>query len=357
MPVSRLMLRASVFAAVMHLLECLMNGGPHPKAAAGSRQRWRRVKREMADKAYDVMVGLSGGVDSAYLAHLLRRDFNLRILAVHVDGGWNTEAAVRNIELLVRKLDIDLHTHVVEWQEMRDLQLAYLKAAVLNQDAPQDHAFFSTLYRLSRKFGQRYFLSGVNFSGESVHIPEGGYPAMDARNLLAIHRAHGSMALHRFPVLGSLSYLWLARIRKQIRILKPLDYLPYDKEAAKRELIETYGFVDYGGKHQESRFTKFYQEIYLPARYGFDKRRLHLSALIVSGQITRQDALQQLDVPISTAEQAARDGRFVAKKLGISVEELKRLVALPPVPHERYANSQWLYQLNQTLRKVVRSGR
>ncbi|OJU24928.1 MAG: LPS sbiosynthesis protein [Nitrobacter sp. 62-13] len=312
-----------------------------------------RIRREMADKPYDVMVGLSGGVDSAYLAHLLRRDFNLRILAVHVDGGWNTEAAVRNIELLVRKLEIDLHTYVVEWQEMRDLQLAYLKAAVLNQDVPQDHAFFSTLYRLSKRFGQRYFLSGVNFSGESVHIPEAGYPAMDARNLLAIHRAHGLSPLHSFPVLGSLNYLWLARIRKQIRIMQPLDYLPYDKEAAKRELIETYGFVDYGSKHQESRFTKFYQEIYLPARYHFDKRRLHYSALIVSGQMMREEALQQLNVPMTSKEQATRDCRFIAKKLGITVEELNRLIALEPVPHEHYANNQWLYQLNRRLRGVA----
>ncbi|MDR6304579.1 hypothetical protein GGQ85_002289 [Nitrobacter vulgaris] len=316
-----------------------------------------RIQREMADKPYDAMVGLSGGVDSAYLAHLLRRDFGLRILAVHVDGGWNTEAAVRNIELLVRKLDIDLHTYVVEWHEMRDLQLAYLKASVLNQDVPQDHAFFSTLYRLARKFGQRYFLTGVNFSSESIHIPEGGYPAMDGRNLRAIHRAHGSAALQTFPVLGLLEYLWLARIRKQIEIVKPLNYLPYDKEAAKRELIETYGFVDYGSKHQESRFTKFYQEIYLPSRYGFDKRRLHYSALIVSGQISRKEALQELKTPLTTNQHSARDKRFVAKKLGVPVSELERLIGLPPVAHERYANSHALYQVNQRLRSVIGRGR
>jgi N-acetyl sugar amidotransferase len=316
-----------------------------------------RIKREMANRPYDVIIGLSGGVDSAYLAHLLCRDFALRILAIHVDGGWNTEAAVRNIELLVRKLDIDLYTYVVEWHEMRDLQLAYLKASVLNQDAPQDHAFFSTLYRLAKEFGQRYFLTGVNFSSESVHIPEGGYPAMDARNLRAIHKTHGSIALQTFPLLGSLQYLWLARIRKQIQILKPLNYLRYDKEAAKRELVETYGFVDYGSKHQESRFTKFYQEIYLPARYGFDKRRLHYSALIVSEQMTRDEALQELQVPVTTTEQATRDKRFVAKKLGITLIELERLVALPPVSHERYANSQALYQINQGLRKVARTRR
>ncbi len=316
-----------------------------------------RIKREMADRPYDVIIGLSGGVDSSYVAHMLRREFDLRILAIHVDGGWNTEAAVRNIELLVRKLDIDLHTHVVEWHEMRDLQLAYLKASVVNQDVPQDHAFFSALYRLAKKYGQRYFLGGMNFSSESVHIPEGGYPFEDARNLRAIHRTHGSIPLQTFPTIGSLEYLWLARIRRQIRILKPLNYLPYNKELAKRELVETYGFVDYGSKHQESRFTKFYQEIYLPARYGFDKRRLHCSALIVSGQMTREEALQELNVPVTTKEQAARDKRFVAKKLGTTVFELERLIELPAMPHERYANSQALYQINQRLRKIVRSRR
>jgi N-acetyl sugar amidotransferase len=312
-----------------------------------------RIKKEMADRPYDVIIGLSGGVDSAYVAHLLRREFDLRILAIHVDAGWNTEAAVHNIELLVRKLDIDLYTHVVEWHEMRDLQLAYLKASVLNQDAPQDHAFFSALYRLAKRYGQRYFLGGMNFSSESVRIPEGGYPFEDARNLRAIHRAHGSLPLHSFPTIGSLEYLWLSRIRRQIRILKPLNYLPYDKEGAKRELVEAYGFVDYGSKHQESRFTKFYQEIYLPARYGFDKRRLHCSALIVSGQMTRDNALRELSVPATTKEQAARDKRFVAKKLGITVLELERLIALPEVRHERYANTQALYQMNRLLRKIV----
>jgi N-acetyl sugar amidotransferase len=313
----------------------------------------QRVKTEMADRPYDVMIGLSGGVDSAYLAHFLRDSYDLRILAVHVDGGWNSEAAVRNIEILVRKLKIDLHTHVIEWQEMRDLQLAYLKASVLNQDAPQDHAFFSTLYRLAKKFGQRYFLSGVNFSSESVHVPGGGYPAMDARNLVAIHRAFGSVPLSSFPVLGAFEYLWLARVRKQIQILKPLNYLPYDKEAGKQELIDRYGFVDYGSKHQESRFTKFYQEIYLPARYAFDKRRLHYSALIVAGQITRDAALSELEIPETSRAQSQRDKRFVAKKLGIDGSELERLIALPAVAHEAYANSAYLYQLNHQMRRLL----
>ncbi|MFB6451674.1 N-acetyl sugar amidotransferase [Bradyrhizobium tunisiense] len=314
------------------------------------------IKQEMAGKPYDVMIGLSGGVDSAYLAHFVKRELNLRMLAVHVDGGWNTEAAVRNIEKIVRQLDIDLYTYVVEWEEMRDLQLAYLRASVLNQDTPQDHAFFSTLYRLAHRYGLRYFMSGVNFSSESIHVPDGGYPAMDGRNVRAIHKAHGTAPLRTFPLMGTLQYLWLVRARGQVQILKPLNYLPYDKEAAKRLLMDEYGFVDYGSKHQESRFTKFYQESYLPTRYSFDKRRLHYSALIVAGQMTRDEALAQLRQPLVTKEQAARDKRFVAKKLGITLSELERLVALPPVLHESFANNALLYRLNHSLKRL-RAGR
>ncbi|RZN08682.1 N-acetyl sugar amidotransferase [Bradyrhizobium genosp. SA-3] len=311
------------------------------------------VRNEMNSRPYDAIIGLSGGVDSAYVAHLLAREYGLRLLAVHVDGGWNTQAAVRNIELLVRNLNLDLHTEVIEWEEMRDLQLAYLRASVLNQDAPQDHAFFSTLYKLAKKYNQKYFFSGVNFSSESIHIPAGGYPAMDARNLRAIHRAHGATPLRTFPVMSSLQYLWLVKFRKQVQIVKPLNYLPYDKEAAKRLLVQTYGFVDYGSKHQESRFTKFYQEIYLPARYSFDKRRLHYSALIVAGQITRDRAMQELNIPLISEQQAMRDKRFVAKKLGIEFLELEGLMALPAIPHEHYANNAALYRLNHALRRLV----
>ncbi|MET4519810.1 N-acetyl sugar amidotransferase [Bradyrhizobium sp. I1.7.5] len=312
-----------------------------------------RIKREMKDRPYDVIIGLSGGVDSAYVAHLLRAEYDLRILAIHVDGGWNTEAAVRNIELLVRKLNIDLFTEVIEWQEMRDLQLAYLRASVLNQDAPQDHAFFSTIYKLAQKYNQRYFLSGVNFSSESIHIPQGGYPAMDGRNVRAIHEAHGLAPLKTFPIMGTLQYLWLVRTLRQVEILKPLNYLPYDKEEAKRLLMREYGFVDYGSKHQESRFTKFYQEIYLPIRYSFDKRRLHYSALIVAGQMSREEALSDLQEPLVAKERAARDKRFIAKKLGVSVAELDRLVALPIVSHEKYANNASLYRLNHMLKRLL----
>ena len=290
-------------------------------------------------KPYDAMIGLSGGVDSAYLAHFIRREFGLRLLAVHVDGGWNTEAAVRNIEVLVRRLDLDLYTYVVEWEEMRDLQLAFLRASVLNQDIPQDHAFFSTLYRTAGKFGLHCFLSGVNYATESVVPPNWGYPAMDGRHVKGIHARFGKQRLRTFPVMGLLEYLWVTRVRRRLMVHKPLNYLPYDKERAKVELTTYYDWKDYGGKHHESRFTRFYQEVYLPRKFGFDKRRLHMSSLIVSGQLSREQALKELAEPVADATQAGRNIRFVAKKLNITCAELEALMEEPAIPHTQYPGS------------------
>lgn len=313
-----------------------------------------QLKAAGKGRPYDAMIGLSGGVDSAYLAHLLRTEYDLRLLAVHVDGGWNTEAAVRNIEILVRALGIDLYTYVVEWSEMRDLQLAFLRASVLNQDIPQDHAFFSTLYRTARMFGVQNFLSGVNFSSECIVPPGWGYPAMDGRHVRGIHARFGRVRLATFPVMGVFEYLWMTRIKRQLTIHRPLNFLDYDKSQAKSCLITRYGYKDYGGKHSESRFTKFYQDIYLPARYAFDKRRLHLSSQIVSGQMTRAEALQELSVPICDPQRARHEFKFVAKKLGISVDELHALLAQAPVEHDRYPNSGSLYRLAARLKRLCK---
>lgn len=325
----------------------------------GERQLIRlvdRLKEAGKGKLYDAMVGLSGGVDSAYLAHLLRTRFNLRLLAVHVDGGWNTEAAVRNIEVLVKSLDIDLFTHVVEWKEMQDVQLAFLRASVLNQDMPQDHAFFSTLYRTARKFNIAHFLSGVNFASECI-VPLGwGYPSMDGQHLRAIHEAFGQRPIKSFPVMGLTEYLWSTRVGRHLNIARPLNFMRYDKEAAKRELSETYAWKDYGSKHQESRFTRFYQEIYLPRKFKFDKRRLHLSSLIVSGQLSRAAAVAELKKPLISEMQALQETRFVAKKLGISESELSALIDAAPMPHENYSGSMmllsWLRRIRQQIRII-----
>jgi N-acetyl sugar amidotransferase len=313
------------------------------------------LKREGKNRKYDAMVGLSGGVDSAYLAHLMRRKHGLRLLAVHVDGGWNSETAVRNIETLVRALDIDLHTYVVEWQEMRDLQLAFLRASVLNQDIPQDHAFFATLYRTAGQFGIKYYLSGVNYATENIVLQDWGYPSMDGRHVRGVHQKFGRHPLATYPVIGLVEFLWLVRVRKQLSVFRPLDFTNYNKDVAKQELMQAYNWHDYGGKHHESRFTKFYQEIYLPRKFNFDKRRLHLSSLIVSGQMTREEALGELESPLTTESQIRRDMKFVAKKLGICQQELEQLIDQPPVPHEAYSNQQKLHSGLTSFRSAFRT--
>jgi N-acetyl sugar amidotransferase len=313
-----------------------------------------RIKSECSADQYDAMVGLSGGVDSSYLAHLMRTRYDLRLLAVHVDAGWNTEAAVRNIEVLVRALDIDLYTYVVDWQEMRDVQLAFLHSSVLNQDIPQDHAFLTTLHRAARKFGIRYFLNGVNFSGECAIPRHWGYPAADGSHLRAIHQLFGTQPIKTFPVMSLAEYVWHRRLARSPRILRPLDCVPYNKKVAKQQLIDTYCWKDYGDKHSESRFTQFYQEVYLPARYGFDKRRLHLSCLIIAGEVSRDEALRQLNTPICQQAEVRHQMRFVAKKLGLTVGELQALIDQRPVDHEHYPNRRWLIRMGLSARALWR---
>ena len=304
-------------------------------------------------KPYDVMIGLSGGIDSAYLAHVAVRELGLRVLAVHVDGGWNSAPAVRNIETIVRHLDLDLHTYVVEWREMRDLQQAFLKASVLNQDMPQDHAFFATLYRTAAKFKIKHFLSGVNFASESV-VPRWGFPSMDGKHIKALHHRFGQAPLTSYPIMPLTEFLWLTRIRKVLSVHRPLNYMAYDKEAARKELTRLYGWRDYGGKHSESRFTKFYQDIYLPRKFGFDKRRLHLSSLIVSRQLTREAALEELAKPIITAVQAQRDLKFVAKKLGLTWAELNTMIDSPAGDHLAYPNQLDLHRKLISIKGIIR---
>lgn len=334
---------------------------PGTEGAARADRLVRMLKEEGRGKPYDVMVGLSGGIDSAYLAHLASRKHGLRLLAVHVDGGWNSDPAVRNIEAIVRGLGVDLHTYVVEWKEMCDLQVAFLKASVLNQDIPQDHAFFATLYRTAARFGMRHFLSGVNFASECVVPPKWGFPSMDGVHLRAVHRRFGSGPLETFPVMSFAEYVWMTRVRRLLTIHRPLNYIDYDKALARAELQREYGWRDYGGKHGESRFTKFYQEIYLPRKFGFDKRRLHLSSLIVSGQVTRERALEELSTPIIDDEQARRDIKFVAKKLGLARESLQALIESPPVSHYAYPNQMKLLsalsRAKAALRLVRTTGR
>jgi N-acetyl sugar amidotransferase len=318
-------------------------------------QEWVRWVEQISaagrDRDYDCIIGISGGVDSAYMAYRIRR-YNLRPLAVHVDGGWNTEIAVGNIERLVNHLKIDLFTYVVDWEEMRDLQLAFLKAAVVNQDVPQDHAFYAQLYRQAAEHGIKYYLSGSNISTECILPRCWGYNSKDLRHLLAIHRRFGEGPLRTFPQIGFWStYLWNPYVRR-IRTLYPLNFMEYDKPRAKKEMAEAFGWRDYGDKHHESRFTKFFQSYYLPVKFGYDKRRAHLSSMIVTGQIGRDDALRELDRPPYDPAEITEDKTYIAKKLGIAVEELERILELPARSHRDYRSNEWLFNLKD---RVLRS--
>ena len=286
-----------------------------------------QIKIDGKNKKYDCVIGLSGGVDSSYLAYILRKLYpELRILAVHIDGGWNSELAVHNIENIVKILDIDLYTGVVPWEEMQDLQLAFFKSQLANQDVPQDHAFFATLYHVANKNGIKYFLSGGNLATESILPSSWGYDAMDATQLTAIHEKFGNKKLKKYETVSYFKRKIYYPYFKKFRIVRPLDFLPYFKDEAKETIKNELNWRDYGGKHHESKFTKFFQAYWLPTKFGFDKRKAHLSSLIVSGQMTRDEALKELEKPLYDETELKEDKEFISKKLGISLEEFESIM-------------------------------
>lgn len=318
-----------------------------------------RIKRGGRRKPYDCIIGLSGGVDSSYVAHRVI-ELGLRPLAVHVDTGWNSELAVSNIEKIVATLGIDLFTVVIDWDEMRDLQLAFLRAGVANCDVPQDHAFVAALLRLASQKGIRWVISGHNLQSESILPEEWGYTSIDARHLRSIHARFGTRPLRHFPTYSLFKYtFWWPYVRR-ISFLKILHFEDYRKDVAKKFLMERYGWRDYGGKHYESRFTKFFQSYYLPVKFGYDKRRAHLASLIVSGQTTREAALEELRRPPFDAEEAKADALFVAKKLGVSASELDAIIAGPRRTHLDYPSNaksiDWLLRAKARIRRVFRPG-
>lgn len=294
-----------------------------------------KIKAAGAGKEYDCIMGLSGGVDSSYVAVTAKR-FGLRPLAVHFDSGWNSELAVNNIENIVKKLDIDLQTFVVDWEEMRDLQLAFFKSGVPNCDIPTDHAFPAILYREAKRHGIKYILSGSNFATEFILPTSWGYQSGDLLHLRAIHKRFGTTRLRAYPQMGFFAqYIWYPYVAG-IKTVKPLNYINYQKADAKAEIQKQLGWRDYGGKHYESIFTRFFQSYYLPVRFGFDKRRAHLSSLVNSGQLSRDQALEEVSKPAFDPEVASSDKSFIAKKLGLTAEQLDQIFEQPPHPHSDY---------------------
>lgn len=297
-------------------------------------QTIERIKLEGKNKPYDSILGLSGGVDSSYMAFIAHK-YGLRPLVVHFDGGWDSEEAVSNVQTFTKKLGFRLETFVMNWPEMRDLQRAYFKASVIDLDMPQDHMINGALCKVASKHNIKWVLDGNNFATEWL-LPRAWYYAKgDFANLKGIHKKFGEAPLKHVPALGAWQDFYYRKIRG-IQNFKMLELHPYSKTEAKRFLMKELGWRDYGGKHYESVFTRVYQGYILPLKYGIDKRKAHLSNLILNGEITREQALAELQLPTDDPDRQKMDKIYVAKKLGWSEEEFDALISQAPVPHEAY---------------------
>jgi len=327
---------------------------PNEKGAAMFREIVAQIKTAGNGKQFDCIMGMSGGLDSSYLLHLAVTEFGLRPLVFHVDGGWNTDLAVNNIQVLVDKLGLDLYTEVINWNEMRDFQLAFFKSGVPHLDIPQDHAFVATLYHFANKHGIKYILNGGNYSTECVRNPkEWLYYGTDMAQLRDIHGRFGSIPLRTYPFSSVLFHKVYLRYIRGVQVVKPLNLMPYTKENASKVLADTYGWRPYPQKHFESRFTRFYEGYWLPTRFGYDTRRVQYSSLIQTGQMTREEALERLKQPAYDPATIDEDFEYIATKLGISVHELRGYHEMPLKTYKDYKNQEWLFDLGAKTLKVL----
>jgi N-acetyl sugar amidotransferase len=311
-----------------------------------------QIKASGKGKDYDCILGLSGGVDSSYLAIKIR-EWGLRPLVVHVDAGWNSELAVRNIEALINYCNYDLYTHVIDWEDMRDLHLAYMRAGIANQDVPQDHVFFASLYHFATSNGIRYILSGGNLATEGIFPRAWHGSAMDAINLKAIHQQYGERKLQHYKTISFFEYYVWYPFVKRMRTVRPLNYMPYDKARALDELVRAVGYKPYPRKHGESLFTKLFQNYYLPQRYGYDKRKPHLSSLIVSGQMTRDEAQRRLNEPLYDPIELENDISYFCKKLRISRSQFDELMNVPTQSHTHFPTWDAKYRVLKQIQNIL----
>lgn len=312
-----------------------------------------KIKNEGKGKDFDCILGMSGGVDSSYLLHLAVTQLGLRPLVFHVDGGWNSELAVNNIQVMVEKLGLDLYTEVINWEEMKDFQLAFFKSGVPHLDIPQDHAFVATLYNFANKYNIKYILNGGNISTECVRNPmEWLYYGTDMSQINDILEKFGTIKMKSYPFSPVLKHKFYLRYIKGVQVVKPLNYLPYHKESALKLLAETYGWKPYPQKHFESRFTKFYEGYWLPNRFGFDTRRVQYSSLILTEQMTRDEALIALEKPAYNPETIEDEFNYIATKLGIRSEQLQEYFNAPQKFFYDYKNQVSLFVLGAKILKM-----
>lgn len=285
------------------------------------------IKKETSQEDFDCIIGLSGGLDSSYLAYVAKEVMGLKPLLFHVDAGWNTDKAVGNIEKLCNGLNLELFTEVINWNEMKDLQLAFLKSQIADQDLPQDYAFFSALYKFARKHKIKHVLTGSNYSTECCREPEewGGFPGIDTTLVNDIYKKYGNNKLKTFPLVDIVKYRILYRYLYGMKVYKPLNFVEYKKSKAEELLMKKFEWEPFQHKHHESRFTRFYEDFWLPRKFGFDKRRAHFSSLILTGQMTREEALKRVSKPELSEEFLNKEFEYVADKLDLTTEELRNI--------------------------------
>jgi N-acetyl sugar amidotransferase len=289
-------------------------------------------------------MGMSGGIDSSYLLYVMKEKYNLRPLVFHVDAGWNSQIAVNNIERLVDGLGLDLYTEVIDWEEIKDLQLSFFKSGVSHIDTPQDHAFFATMYNFASKHKIKYILTGANYSTECIRNPlEWMYFQSDSIQLKDIHKHFGNKPLKNYPITNILWHkIYLPYIRG-IKVVKPLDFIPYHKDEAMQLLVDKFGYQKYPQKHFESRFTRFYESYWLPKRFGYDTRKVQYSSLILTKQMTREEALKKLESLPYDEGSIKNDFEYIANKLSISVEELQGYMDMPKKTYKDYKSQEGIY--------------
>ena len=315
------------------------------------RELVQTIRKHGRGRKFDCIIGMSGGIDSSYLTYLAKTELNLRPLVFHVDAGWNTQEAVNNIERLVDGLELDLYTEVINWREMRDLQLAFFKSGVPHIDIPQDVVFFSTMYKFAEKYGVKHILTGANLSTECIRNPVEWVYYADVVQIRDIHRKFGSRKLETFPLSHIIWHKIYLPYVKRIKVHRPLNLVSYEKDKAIDLLIEKFGWQPYPQKHFESRFTRFYEGYWLPVKFGFDTRRVQFSSLILTGQMTRDEALKKLENSAYDPATIKQDFEYVATKLGISGEELRSYLEAPNKSFRDYRSQASVYNLGARIMK------
>lgn len=304
-----------------------------------------KIKKDGQGKKYDCIIGLSGGVDSSYLAYYAVRVLGLRPLLFGCDTGWNLNVAVNNIEKITKGLGLPLYTEIVNWNEMKDLQLAFFRSQVPYQDLPQDHVIFASLYNYAAKNGIKYVLTGGNNSTECVREPIEWVYQNDIRMIRDIHKKYGKRPLKTLPMCGMFKAHIYYRYLKGMKVVKILDMIPYTKKDAIATLQREFDWEPYANKHFESIFTRFYEGYWLIRKFGYDKRKCHFSSLVLTGQLDREEAIRILEQPPYDPGQAMQDLEYVAKKLGITKEEFTEMMEQPNKTYKDYRNTSWMIEL------------